>query len=732
MNKQVVALAVFVALLCVAMPVQSSEQPIMQLRIHTDTPQVADRVRVMGFDVVQVNENRADVFCGSDDLDRLRRAGYNVEVIHDDVVAFYADRLATYESTDGSMGGYKTLAEIYQYLDDMKAAHPDIITDRISIGQTFEGRDIFAVKISDNPDVDEDEPELFYNACIHSNEVIGPEVLLYFMDHLTDNYGSDPEVTDIIDNREVWFVLVINVDGYYHNEVTNPEGGGLWRKNRRDNLDGTFGVDLNRNWGVGWGYENRGSSAVTSSEVYRGTGPMSEPETQVIADFITSRNFVIQVDYHSCAHAIIYPWFCYLYPTADWQVFDIVGDSMTSYNHYGASDSDLLNSGFFEDWAYGEQTTKNKVLPFMVEVGNIIDGFWPELDKIPGLVEENLGLNLYLCRVADHVYSLRYPERPDLPQVEFTGGSDYTVSWSLGDTANPAVAYELMEHQDPVWILDSADNFANWTDNYYFATYSDMYHSESSSLYASNYNTFMRTKDAVYIEDGDTLTLWTNYGMFEGYTYAYVEISTDGYLFEPISGNLSTDYDPVGLNHGYGITGSSGGVWVEAKYDLSAYAGRTVLVGISFQMEWTDMTQPCPPEEASWFLIDDIRIKEFTKEKRIADDLTDPEYSFSGKSEGEYYYRVRALDADGEWGDFSEFRKVIVSGTPSFVCGDANGDGVVTQADVGYLIEYLHKDGPAPDPLEAGDADGDGDVDKDDAGYLIDYLHKDGPEPICP
>ena len=74
----------------------------------------------------------------------------------------------------------------------------------------------------------------------------------------------------------------------------------------------------------------------------------------------------------------------------------------------------------------------------------------------------------------------------------------------------------------------------------------------------------------------------------------------------------------------------------------------------------------------------------------------------------------------------------LFGGTSTYVCGDANGDGVVTHADVAFLIEYLHKDGPAPDPMEAGDADGDGDVDKFDAKYLIEYLHKDGPAPVCP
>src|SRR5207248_1728560 len=81
----------------------------------------------------------------------------------------------------------------------------------------------------------------------------------------------------------------------------------LWRKNRRNNLDGNYGVDLNRNWGYQWG--GLGSSSSTSSDIYRGTGAFSEPETQALRDFITARpNTVLSFDLHSYSQIILEPW----------------------------------------------------------------------------------------------------------------------------------------------------------------------------------------------------------------------------------------------------------------------------------------------------------------------------------------------------------------------------------------------------------------------------------------
>ena len=144
---------------------------------------------------------------------------------------------------------------------------------------------MWAVKISDNPNVNEDEPEVLFNSAIHAREVITPEVLLHAMDHLTDNYGVLPEITDLVDNREMWFVVVVNPDGYFHNQVIEPNGGGMWRKNRRQIVASIYGVDLNRNYGYEWGYDDLGSSSSPTAETYRGNGPFSEPESQNMKQF---------------------------------------------------------------------------------------------------------------------------------------------------------------------------------------------------------------------------------------------------------------------------------------------------------------------------------------------------------------------------------------------------------------------------------------------------------------
>ena len=123
---------------------------------------------------------------------------------------------------------------------------------------------------------------------------------------LTDGYGTDPEATFLVNEREIWFVPVVNPDGYVWNEVTDPSGGGLWRKNRRDNPSTCEGVDINRNYGYQWG--GSGASPDECDETYRGTAAWSEPETRAVRDFVSSRRFVTADSYHSNAALVLYPW----------------------------------------------------------------------------------------------------------------------------------------------------------------------------------------------------------------------------------------------------------------------------------------------------------------------------------------------------------------------------------------------------------------------------------------
>ncbi|HKK21191.1 MAG TPA: M14 family metallopeptidase, partial [candidate division Zixibacteria bacterium] len=362
-------------------PIQS------QVRVFIDNKPQWDVARHLGLDIVWDSTGCFDVMATQKEITELQDKGFRFKVIHPDITAFYQSRL----DTKRTMGGYLTLSEIYAHVDSVIALHRSIMTNRISIGSTIEGRDLWAFKISDNPQTEENEPEVLYTAAIHAREVITPLILLNFVDSLVTNYGSSPEITDLVNNRQLWFVIPVNPDGYYHNQVTNPGGGGMWRKNRRNNGGGTYGVDLNRNYGYEWGYDDDGSSPTTSSETYRGTEPFSEPESQAMRDFISAHNFVITLYFHSYSNLILWPWGYEQIYTPDDDIFSIMGDSLTAYNSYTpeASWGLYVTNGSSDDWGYGEQTTKNKNLAFTIEAGGSSDGFWPPLSRITPLVNEN-------------------------------------------------------------------------------------------------------------------------------------------------------------------------------------------------------------------------------------------------------------------------------------------------------------------------------------------------------
>ena len=129
------------------------------------------------------------------------------------------------------MGGYYTFQEIEDHLDELSNDYPYIFTEKISIGTSLEGRNIWAIKVSDNPNIEEDEPEVLYTGLHHAREPMSYMNLFYYMNYLCENYDSDVEIRNIIDNRELYFVPVVNPDGLVYNESIAPNGGGLQRKN---------------------------------------------------------------------------------------------------------------------------------------------------------------------------------------------------------------------------------------------------------------------------------------------------------------------------------------------------------------------------------------------------------------------------------------------------------------------------------------------------------------------
>jgi carboxypeptidase T len=304
----------------------------------------------------------------------------------------------------GTMGGYFTLTEMQNILDSMTLLYPTLITAKAALSpQTIQGRNIWYLKISDNPNVDESEPEVFYNALHHAREAAGLSQLIFYMWYLLENYATNPDIKFLVDNTEMFFVPCINPDGYEYNRTTNPSGGGMWRKNRRNN-GSNFGVDLNRNYGYFWGYDNVGSSPTSSSDTYRGTSGFSEPETQAIRNFCNARQFQSALNAHTYSNLLIYPWgyLPSLY-TPDSTTFVNWSILMceTSRFLYGTGDQTVgyVVNGDSDDWMYGEQTTKPKILAMTPEAGAASDGFWPASSRIIDICKTTFNQNLNLAKL---------------------------------------------------------------------------------------------------------------------------------------------------------------------------------------------------------------------------------------------------------------------------------------------------------------------------------------------
>jgi len=387
--------------------------------VRADTPGLQE----LGLALDHVTHQGDLVAFAANDWERaqLEQAGIAYRVLIADLEGFYAERLraesALWAGSNpadapgfgfGSMGGYYTRDEVVDKLDEMRRDYPALITAKQSLGVSHEGRDVWMAMISDNPDnVDEHEPAILFTGLTHAREPMGMEVQLYTMFHLLENYGIDPEVTYLIDERQLYFVPIVNPDGYVYNETTNPSGGGMWRKNRRDSGGGVFGVDLNRNYGYLWGYNNSGSSPNPAAGNYRGPGPFSEPATSAIRTFHLGPKITTAYHYHAYGGYLIHPYAYMgsaLPPQPDLDLYLRYGSELQAMHGYQLGNFfqtlKYLANGEVLDWCYGEQTEKDKVMGFLPEVGSGSDGFWPQTSRIVPLAELHREPNIYWAWMA--------------------------------------------------------------------------------------------------------------------------------------------------------------------------------------------------------------------------------------------------------------------------------------------------------------------------------------------
>ncbi len=376
------------------------------------------------------------------ELEKVKKAGFSYKILITDVSSFYAERAAEdshfidrskYEEWPvpehweyGSMGGFYTLDEVMSELDEMHQLYPELTTPRLALSDnnlTHEGRKQFWMEISDNPGIDEGEPEILYTGLHHAREPMSYQQMIWFMWYLLENYDSDPEIKSLVDNTAIYFIPIVNPDGLAYNMQTNPNGGGMWRKNRRNNGDGSYGVDPNRNYGYKWGLDDIGSSPEPSDQTYRGPYAFSEPIIANIRDFCSVHDFKLALNYHSYSNLLLYPWGYTDELPPDNDLLHLYAEMMTKENHYtmGPANTTIYAvNGDSNDWMYGDTIIKGKIFAYTPEIGGSSDGFWPSTSRIIPLCREQMWQNMTALKVVG-----KYAVAKDISPLVLNESSGY-------------------------------------------------------------------------------------------------------------------------------------------------------------------------------------------------------------------------------------------------------------------------------------------------------------------
>ena len=316
-----------------------------------------------------------------------------------------------------NMSGYHNLPEMVAEIQQAEANYPGLV-DVFSIGTSYQGRDIWAAKISDNVGTDEAEPEVLIDALHHAREHLTVEQALATLRWLTRDYASNATVRRLVNGREIFIIFALNPDGMRYDLTGDPFRA--WRKNRQPNPGSTaVGTDLNRNYGYKFGCCG-GSSGNPANIQYRGAAAFSAPETRALRDFVKSRvvNGVQQIRAHITLHTngelILWPY-GYTYrnvppdmTSLDHKTFVALGRAQAAKNGYTAQQSsDLyITDGDQIDWLYATYrifTFTYELYP--TETPTVWGDHYPDDSKIAAQTARNRGAILHLINRAACPYA---------------------------------------------------------------------------------------------------------------------------------------------------------------------------------------------------------------------------------------------------------------------------------------------------------------------------------------
>lgn len=648
---------------------QAQETKYSRVRIYTGPEGIRDLVsQGIPADEGEIRPG-AYVTCeiSSFDLEVVEVAGYRCEVLIDDVAKYYEERSsAEMQMLDilleadypmsrewpvpqgfslGTVGGFCSIDEMLDHLDFMIATYPDLLSPLYQLDSlSHEGRPIYWLRLSDNPTQNEEEPEVLYTGMHHAREPIGMQQMLFYMYYLLENYDTDPEVRYLVDNTEMYFVPLVNPDGYARNIYTNPNGGGQWRKNRRINGNGTYGVDLNRNYGFAWGYDNSGSSPDPGDETYRGPSAFSEPEIATLRDFCEDHEFRLALNYHSYAGLLLYAWGYIPDPSPDDELMHDYAAIMTQENAYtyGPGNTTIYaTNGGSDDWMYGEQTTKDKIFAFTPEMGTGDDGFWPTPSRIIPLCQLSMWQNIMLARLAGPYAELKDTgssivenktghftfniKRLGLDETGVYTVSIIPVNDAVISTGEPMVYtdLEMMQSVDDSLSFTLKEDIQNGEEILFLLSVDNGYYVSSDTV-----RKFYGTPVVIFEDDGNTFTNWTSN---KWTTTALAYHSPDKSVTDSPSGdysnyetNIMTLNGPIELENAVFAALSFWAKWeIEAGYDYvevlastngqswTPLAGKYTKTGTDYQ----DPGQPLYDGTQNTWVSEEMSLEEFLGEQ---------------------------------------------------------------------------------------------------------------------
>jgi len=550
---------------------------------------------------------------------------------------------------------YLSLDSINIYLRNFANNYPSIcVLD--SLGLSYENRQMYGVKISDNPSVSEPvEPGVFICGLHHAREWATIVTCLSVADSFLRAYATAPEIQDLINNHEIWIFPVINPDGYYY----DYPGQLSWRKNRQP-FGGSIGTDLNRNYNGAcngdrfglWGAltPDASSSHNPSNLTFMGAFGMSSPEITNVRKFFMTHNINVSLSFHSYSELVLWPWGYQAIPTPDNAIYVRVGTRMAnmiqkiSGGTYTPEQSTTLYpvSSGCDDWIYGWNRALNGVpcLAFTNEIGT---SFYQSTSNLDQIWRQNYKAVYHLATFSDSVRILMKgmvpPPSITVPETSATG--DFAIAWQPKNPQfNTPNMWEVQELKDYSIGIDSLESVTSLWAIQGFQYSTRRAHSGTHSFYsdsANNISNYVRTTYPYLVNSGDSLSFWCWYNLEKNYDVAVAEVSFDTREWFQLGARL-TD------------TAMS---WRRKAYSLEPYAGKSVY--IQFRVMTDDITLK------NGFYIDDIYpVPMFANSRIISSSITDTFCDVSVSALGDYWYRVKGSNTAYGWGEYSILKGVTV------------------------------------------------------------------------